>query len=167
MTVKKKFIFGAQPALDKAIAEQKVCENALVAARKELEAEKKALIKLQEELEEIRQRIRALYDNLVSPQRSTSDPRELRRVSDSIEVTKLREKQQLARIDEQKKKIAWAADKVELRKRELAEATAQVQALEKLKENRRLEHATALAKAEESRRDDDSIQLWNSQQKKI
>ncbi len=166
MAVKKKFIFGAQPALDKAIAEQKVCEEALIAARKELEAEKKALIRLEEELAQIRQRIKALYDNLVSPQRSTSDPRELRRVSESIEATKVQEKRQHETIADQKKKIAWAADKVALRQRELAEATAQVQALEKLKENRRIEHAAALAKSEESKRDDDAIQLWNAQQKK-
>ena len=39
---------------------------------------------------------------------------------------------------------------------------ATVQALERLKEKRRREHALALEKADEKRRDDDAIQLWNN-----
>lgn len=162
----KKFIFRAQPALDKAVNEQKKCEDAVVAARKALEEEKRALQALKDELENLRQRMRDLHDNLVSPTRDTSDPRELTRVSRSIDALKLREQHQLDKIAQQEKQVAWAADKVELRKKELAEAIAHVQALEKLKENRKREHDKMIAKFEESQRDDDSIQLWNMQQRR-
>jgi len=164
----KKFIFGAQPALDKAISEQEDCEQAVVDARKALAREQQLLKELHEALEKIRQQIKEMHDNLVSPERigQSSDPRELMRMSQSIDVQKDREQKQKEKIVAQKERVSWAADKVELRKRELLEATAHVQALEKLKENRRVEHAAELAKSEESKRDDDAIQLWNTQRKK-
>lgn len=164
----KKFIFGAQPALDKAISEQKDCEQAVIDARKALAREQQIQKEMEAALEKIRQQIKELHDNLVSPERigHLSDPRELTRMSQSIDVQKERERKQKEKIAAQKERVKWAADKVLLRKQELNEATAHVQALEKLKENRRVEHAAELAKSEESKRDDDSIQLWNSQQKK-
>ena len=161
----KKFIFRAQPALDKAVAEQKKCEEAVVAARRELEAQQQALQRLKDELVRIRQQIKIEHDNLVSPARTgvVSDPRELGRRGNAVEAEKLKEQRQLVKIKEQEERVAWAADKVDLRKRELNEAVAHVQALEKLKENRRKEHMAELAKAEEQKRDDDAIQLWNNQ----
>jgi flagellar biosynthesis chaperone FliJ len=77
-------------------------------------------------------------------------------------VLKRREEAQKLRIAEQRRQVAWASDKLELRKKELNEAMAHVRALEKLKEKRRHEHELAVQKAEESRRDDDAIQLWNN-----
>ncbi|HEY7115705.1 MAG TPA: hypothetical protein VH475_03910 [Tepidisphaeraceae bacterium] len=158
----RKFQFRIQPALDKAIAKQKACEDALVQARKSLEAEQQKLQRLIDELENIRQQIRAGHDNLVSPGRSTSDPKELFRASQFLTVLKHKEDAQKLRIEAQRKEVAWANEKLELRKKELNEATAQVRALEKLKEKRKKEHELAVQKAEESRRDDDAIQLWNS-----
>lgn len=158
----RKFVFRIQPALDKATARQKLCEQAVVDARRALEAEEKKLQRLTDELENLRQQIRAGHDNLVSPVRSTSDPRELIRASQSLGVLKRREEAQKLRISEQRRQVAWAADKLELRKKELNEAMAHVRALEKLKEKRRHEHELAVQKAEESRRDDDAIQLWNN-----
>jgi flagellar biosynthesis chaperone FliJ len=73
-----------------------------------------------------------------------------------------KEKAQLEAAEIQREQIAFAKDRVELRKRELAEAMSQVQALEKLKEKRRLEHAAEIEKADEKRRDDEAIQLWNN-----
>src|SRR5690349_9188840 len=109
----KKFIFGAQPALDKAVTKQGECEEAVVAARKVLAAEEKELQDLTRELEVIRQRRRELHDNLVSPARTraASDPRELMRVSQSLDVQKLKEERQLERIAAQRERVKWAADK--------------------------------------------------------
>ncbi len=156
------FKFGPQPALDKAIAHQKTAEEALVEARKSLEAEKLKLQRLIVQIENTRQQIRLQHDNLVSPQRKISDPRELAQTSRFIDSLRLKEKAQLEAADRQREQIAFAKDRVELRKRELAEAMSQVQALEKLKEKRRLEHEAEIEKADEKRRDDEAIQLWNN-----
>ena len=156
------FKFGPQPALDKAIAQQKSAEEALVDARKALEAERLKLQRLIDQIENTRQQIRQQHDNLASPQRKVSDPRELAQTSRFIDALRLKEKAQLEAADRQREQIAFAKDRVELRKRELAEAMSQVQALEKLKEKRRLEHAAEIEKADEKRRDDEAIQLWNN-----
>jgi flagellar biosynthesis chaperone FliJ len=160
----RKFKFGPQPALDKAIAQQKKCEEALVAARRALEEEKQKLQRILEQIEKTRQRIRQEHDNLASPQRRTSDPKELTQTSQFIDALRLKEQQQLAAADAQRKQIAFAQDRVELRKKELAEALAHVQALEKLKEKRREEFQEALEKADEKKRDDEAIQLWNNRE---
>ena len=156
------FKFGPQPALDKAIAHQKTAEEALVEARKALEAEKQKLQRLIVQIETTRQQIRQQHDNLASPQRKVSDPRELAQTSRYIDALRLKEKAQLEAAERQREQIAFAKDRVELRKRELAEAMSQVQALEKLKEKRRLEHEAEIEKADEKRRDDEAIQLWNN-----
>jgi hypothetical protein len=110
------------------------------------------------------QQVKAAHDNLVSPNRKTSAPGELAQMNLHLDGLRAREKSRRDEAEKQKEQVAWAADKVELRKRELAEAMAAVKALEKLKEKRRLEHAAALAKSDEAKRDDEAIQLWNSQQ---
>jgi flagellar biosynthesis chaperone FliJ len=160
----RKFKFGPQPALDKAIAQQKKCEEALVAARKALEEEKQKLQRIMAQIEATRQRIRQEHDNLASPQRRVSDPKELSQTGRFIDALRLKEQQQLEAADQQRKQIAFAQDRVELRKKELAEALAHVQALEKLKEKRREEFEEALEKADEKKRDDEAIQLWNNRE---
>lgn len=158
----RKFKFGPQPALDKAIAEEKKCEEAVAAARRVLEDEKTKLQRILAEIEATRQRIRTEHDNLASPQRRVSDPRELSQNVRFLDSLRVKETKQLEAADRQREQIVFAADRLELRKRELAEAMAHVQALEKLKEKRREEHEAAVEKAEEKRRDDEAIQLWNN-----
>jgi hypothetical protein len=160
----RKFQFRIQPALDKAIAQQKKCEEAVVWARKALEAERQKLQALKKRLEEITQQLLTGHDNLVSPARSTSDPRDLIRASQALGVLKRMQEAQKLLIEQQQQAVIWAEEKLELRKKELAEAMANVQALERLKEKRKKEHEVAVQKHEESRRDDDAIQLWNRQQ---
>ena len=158
----RKFKFGPQPALDKAIALQKKAEEAVAAARKVVEEEKAKLERILQEIETIRQRIRTEHDNLASPQRRVSDPRELMQDARFIDALRLKETKQLEAADRQREQIVFAQDRLELRKRELAEAMAHVQALEKLKEKRREEFEEALEKADEKKRDDQAIQLWNN-----
>jgi hypothetical protein len=157
-----KFQFGPQPALDKAIATQKLREEAVVAARRALEEEKRKLQRLIEEVEKTRQRIRTEHDKLVSPGRGATAAADLTQDGRFLDSLRAREKAQLAAVAEQRGQVTWAKQKLDLRKKELAEALAAVQALERLKEKRRLEHQAAARKAEESRRDDDAIQLWNN-----
>jgi hypothetical protein len=160
--VSRKFKFGPQPALDKAISEQKKAEEAVVAAKKVVEQEKAKLQQILKEIEITRQRIRQEHDNLASPQRKVSDPRELAGDARFIDALRIKETKQLEAAERQREQIAFAQDRLELRKRELVEAMAHVQALEKLKEKRRQEHEEALEKADEKKRDDEAIQLWNN-----
>jgi flagellar biosynthesis chaperone FliJ len=160
--ISRVFKFGPQPALDKAIAEQRAAEQALIAARRSLEEEKRKLERILSDIEKNRQRIRAEHDNLTSPRRQISDPRELTHISRFIDSLRDKEKALLQAADRQRQQIAFAKDRVDLRQRELAEAVSRVQALEKLKEQRRLEHEAAVEKAEEKQRDDEAIQLWNN-----
>ena len=157
-----KFKFAPQPALDQAIAGQKVCEEALVDARRLLEVEKLTLQRLLSQIEETKQQIRTAHDNLVSRERQVSDPRELSQNGRFLDALRNKEKAQQEAVDKQREQVTFAIDRVELRKRELTEAVAHVQALEKLKDKRRREHEAAIEKADEKRRDDDAIQLWNN-----
>ena len=157
-----KFKFGPQPALDQAIVARQSCEEALVHARRMLEADELKLQKLIAVVEKTRQQIRAEHDKLVSRQGQTSDPRELSQNGRFLDALRVKEQAQQGAVDKQREQVAFARDRVELRKRELTEAVAQVQALEKLKEKRRREHDVFVEKADEKRRDDDSIQLWNN-----
>jgi flagellar export protein FliJ len=159
----RQFKFGPQPALDKAIEAQRVCEEAVRQAKAALAQERAKLRQLQDEVLRAEQRVKAAHDNLVSPVRKTSEPGELAQANRHLDGLRAKVLMQREAVEKQKERVAWAADKVELRKRELAEAMAAVEALEKLKEKRRLEHQAALLKAEEAKRDDEAIQLWNNQ----
>jgi len=158
----RKFVFGPQPALDKAISTQEAAEQAVVEARKVLQAEQQRLQKMLDQIEHTRQQIREAHANLVSPERNVSEAMDLRHRNDHLDGLRQREKDQIAAADRQRQQVAWAEDRLELRKKEMAEAMAAVQALERLKENRRKEHESALEKRDESQRDDDAIQLWNN-----
>ena len=158
----RKFVFGPQPALDKAISEQEAAEEAVVLARKVLQEEQERLRQMLVRVEQTRREIREWHENLVSPRTAITDPNELTERWKYLDVLRQREKEEMAAAERQRQQVAWAEDRLELRKKELAEAMAAVQALERLKEKRREEHEAALAKAEESRRDDDAIQLWNN-----
>ncbi len=158
----KKFIFAPQPALDKAISNQRACEDSLRQATLALAQEKEKLRQSLAEIDRAVQRVKSAHENIVSPTRKFSAPNELAQSNRNLDL--LRSKEQAARqaAEHQKERVTFAADKVELRKRELTEAMSEVQALEKLKEKRRQEHQAALLKAEESKRDDEAIQLWNN-----
>ena len=158
----RKFVFGPQPALDKAISTQKAAEQAVVEARKVLQLEQQRLQQMLEQIERTRQQIREAHANLVSPERAVSEAMDLRHRSSHLDALRQREQDEIAAAERQRQQVAWAEDRLELRKKELAEAMAAVQALERLKENRREEHKAALEKREESQRDDDAIQLWNN-----
>ncbi len=157
-----KFKFAPQPALDKAIANQRTCEESLRQATVALAQEKERLKQALAEIDKAVQRVKTAHENIVSPTRKFSAPNELAQSNRNLDL--LRSKEQAARqaADQQKERVNFAADKVELRKRELAEAMSEVQALEKLKEKRRQEHQAAVLKAEEAKRDDEAIQLWNN-----
>jgi hypothetical protein len=157
-----KFKFGPQPALDKAIEAQRACEEALRQANLALNREKEKLKQALAEIERAVQRVKAAHENLVSPARRISQPGELVQANRHLDALRAKEVATREAAERQKERVAFAADKVELRKRELAEAMAAAAALEKLKEKRRLEHQAAAMKAEESKRDDEAIQLWNS-----
>lgn len=158
----KRFTFGPQPALDKAINEQKRAEQAVAEARAELESEQQRLRQMEQQIEQTTQQIRAAHDKLADPSRKTSDARELQRQIQFLDALQARKAHQIALMQQQRERVTWAAEKLELRKRELAEAMAAVQALERLKEKRRAEHEQALLKKEETQRDDDAIQRWNA-----
>ena len=158
----KKFIFGPQPALDKAIANQRTCEEALRQAQIALAQEKEKLRLALAEIDRAVQRVKTAHENIVSPTRKFSAPNELAQANRHLDLLRAKEVAAREAAEKQKERVNFAADKVELRKRELAEAMSEVQALEKLKEKRRLEHQAALLKAEESKRDDEAIQLWNN-----
>ena len=160
----RKFKFGPQPALDKAIANQRNCEEALRQANIALSQEKEKLRLALAEIDQAVQRVKAAHENIVSPKRKFSAPNELAQSSRNLDLLRAKEVATREAAERQKEQVAFAADKVELRKRELAEAMAEVQALEKLKEKRRLEHQAAMLKAEEAKRDDEAIQLWNNRE---
>jgi flagellar export protein FliJ len=158
----RKFVFGPQPALDKAVAEQEQAEEAVVLARRVLQEEQERLRQMLVKVEQTRRDIRQWHDDLVSPAKPITDPNDLTHRGRYLDALRQREKEEVAAAERQRQEVAWAEDRLELRKKELAEAMAAVQALERLKEKRREEHEAVLEKAEESRRDDDAIQLWNN-----
>jgi len=160
----RKFKFGPQPALDKAIANQRNCEEALRQANIALAQEKEKLRLALAEIDRAVQRVKAAHENIVSPTRKFSAPNELAQSNRNLDLLRAKEVATREAAERQKECVAFAADKVELRKRELAEAMAEVQALEKLKEKRRLEHQAAMLKSEEAKRDDEAIQLWNNRE---
>src|SRR2546423_152973 len=145
----RKFVFGPQPALDKAISTQEAAEQAVVEARKVLQAEQRRLQEMLDQIERTRQEIREAHANLVSPERTVSEAMDLRHRSNHLDALRQREKDEIAAAERQRQQVSWAEDRLELRKKELAEAMAAVQALERLKENRREEHEAALEKREE------------------
>ncbi len=159
----RQFKFGPQPALDKAIEAQRVCEEAVRLAKAALAQEKEKLRQLQAEGVRAEKRVKTSHDNMVSPTRKNSEPGELAQANRHLDGLRIKLQSSREAVEKQKERTAWAADKVELRKRELTEAMAAVEALEKLKEKRRLEFQAALLKAEEKKRDDEAIQLWNNQ----
>ena len=116
------------------------------------------------EIDRAVQRVKAAHENIVSPTRKFSAPNELAQSNRNLDLLRAKEIATREAAEKQKECVAFAADKVELRKRELAEAMAEVQALEKLKEKRRLEHQAAMLKSEEAKRDDEAIQLWNNRE---
>jgi hypothetical protein len=158
----KKFNFGPQPALDKAIANLRNCEDALRQANIALAQEKEKLRLALAEIDRAVQRVKSAHENIVSTTRKFSAPGELAQANRNLDMLRAKELATREAAERQKERVAFAADRVELRKRELAEAMSEVQALEKLKEKRRLEHHAALLKAEEAKRDDEAIQLWNN-----
>ena len=160
----RKFKFGPQPALDKAIANQRNCEEALRQANIALAQEKEKLRQALAEIDRAVQRVKSAHENIVSPMRKFSAPNELAQSNRNLDLLRAKEVATREAAEKQKECVAFATDKVELRKRELAEAMAEVQALEKLKEKRRLEHQAVMLKAEEARRDDEAIQLWNNRE---
>lgn len=150
----RKFKFGAQPALDKALARQQECEEALAAAKKAVEAEKRKLEQIRLEIEEIRQQTAAEHDKLLTQAHGGVTAAALSGRNFYIAALQTKEKQRLAALAEQQKQVRWAEQKVVVRKDELAEAMGAVKALEKFKEKKKAEHEAALRKAEERERDD-------------
>ncbi len=69
--------------------------------------------------------------------------------------------QALEKLENQKGEVAWARERIALRRRELADALSRQEALARLRAQRELEHRAAAEKREELNRDDDSIQSWS------
>ena len=154
---KPKFHFGPQPALDKAVARRSECERALVAARDVLAGEKKKLAQIERKIAELRQQIADELDKAVVEMRNPIPAASVEGRRRYVETLRGLEKQQLGAKQEQEEQVRWAVQKLELRKRELAEAMNEVKALEKVKEKAEAEFKAQQRKAEEKKRDDIAI----------
>jgi len=129
----KKFKFQLQPALDKAVAEQAKAEQALLAAKRELEAAQAKLRTLEEIVAKTRQRVREEHALLVKP-REASSALEFMERDECIKALKVREAREQQAVEAQKVEVAFARQRVELRRQELNQAVMQVKAMEKLRD---------------------------------
>ena len=151
---RRKFHFGPQPALDKALAKQNECERALVDARDVLAREKQELAEIERRIAELRQQIAGELDKTVAEMRNPVAAASVEGRRRYVDALREREAHKLREKEEQEEQVRWAAQKLELRKRELAEAMNAVKALEKVKDKAKAEFKVRLRKAEEKERDD-------------
>jgi flagellar export protein FliJ len=153
----RKFHFGPQPALDKAIAIQHEKEEALIEARKELADEKEKLAAIERKIAELKQQIKEEFDKAMAEVRDPVAAASVEARRRYVDLLRDREAQQLRAKREQEKQIRLVEQKVEYRKHELAEAMNQVKALEKFKEKARQEFKQQRQKAEDKELDDIAI----------
>lgn len=156
-----KFRFGPQPALDKAVAAQRTCEEALVAARQAAEAEQAKLDAMHHRIAETRQQIADERDKLVSEACTAPPASALHARQRYIQALQGKESQQLGEAEQQARQVQLAREKIGLRKEELREAIQAVKALEQAKERARKRFDDEQRKSDERRRDDENILRFN------
>ncbi len=154
---RRKFHFGLQPPLDKAVAKKDECERALVDAREVLAREKQKLAEIERRIAELRQQITDELDKTVVEMRNPVAAASVEGRRRYVDGLREREAQKLRDQQEQEEQVRWATQKLDLRKRELAEAMNEVKALETVKDNAEVEFKVRLRKAEEKERDDIAI----------
>ncbi|MFQ5590777.1 MAG: flagellar export protein FliJ [Phycisphaerae bacterium] len=153
----RKFHFGPQPALDRAVARQSECEKALVAAREVLARERDKLEAIAGRIAEIRQQIADELDKISAEMRSPIAASSVQARQGYVDGLRRREARQLHAKQEQEEQVRWAVQMLEVRRSELAESMNEVMALEKAKERAHTEFKARLRKAEEKERDDIAI----------
>lgn len=157
---RKKFQFGAQPALDKALAHQESCEVVLAGALRAVKTEAQKLARIQEGIEQTRQQIGGEHDKLAGAVESgtmNANVTQWHRYIESLE-TRLRQQREAAGVQEQQ--VRWARQQVVVRREELNEAVGAALALAKYKERLQSEHQRALRKAEQREQDDDTAMRY-------
>lgn len=156
------FQFSAQPALDRAIDEQRAAEARLASARADLEAQKRALSQIEEQISELTQRMAATRENLSAGLPTETHAGSVAAESRRISGLAAMRAQRQADADAQRERVSWSQDRVTLRRKELEEAMSRTQALEKLKEKRREEFLEGQRKRQEREADDSASQRWNA-----
>jgi flagellar biosynthesis chaperone FliJ len=130
----RKFKFQLQPALDKAVSEQEKAEQAVLAARRELEAAEAKLCQLEAVVEATRQRIRDEHASLIKPNKDPASALTFMERDECIKALKVRQVKEQKAVDAQKMEVAFCRQKLELRRDELNHAIMQVKAMEKLRD---------------------------------
>jgi len=156
----RRFVFVAQPALDRAISEREHCEQNVALMVTRVREEQQRLEECVRDLEKVRQQMRQEHDNLVSAQRRQTATAELMVKHGYIQALRDLERVRDAAVTVQRQNLRQAEEILADRKRDLAQAMAQVDALEKLKESRLKEFNAELAKRDEIEREDAAIVNW-------
>ncbi|MGA2498838.1 MAG: flagellar FliJ family protein [Tepidisphaeraceae bacterium] len=149
-----RFRFSLQPALDHALSEQEHCQRNLAIALSNVASERAELNRYLNVLEQTRQQIRDEYDKMVIPLQQRLSVSGLTARSRYLESLGDREAADLAAIDRQRARLNAAEHVLADRREDLARQTAEVEALDKLKEKQNAEFQAELLKAEDTERDD-------------
>ncbi|MBS0197129.1 MAG: hypothetical protein JSR77_10255 [Planctomycetes bacterium] len=154
------FQFGAQPALDRAVARNRELERSLARAIQEFEQEQSLVRKLHSLADETQQRIAMERDGLASPRPGPVEPAELAARNRCIEGLGRRLEREQEAVRVALRRVDIAAERVRQRRADLAQATAALRAMEKLRDARKQQHDAAGRLAVSKMEDEAATQSW-------
>lgn len=159
-----KFKFTLSAALDKYRDDKARSERALEYAQAEHDRQLQLQREMQAEADRLKQRAEEVHDNLCGGGSGWTGI-DLHGEGRYLEALKIKHKQQLEKVEQQKQEVHAAKQKVNLQEKVVQEDTAKVEALERLEQKQYEQWRRQRQKKEDLQREEDAIQIWNRQQR--